>query len=147
MGGGSAVRLRLLAKESLKVSDAVSESPNVLQPSAPYERLRPVVAPVMENHPKIQLFFSSNRQCNLMDFCHLTSFVHDDSAIYYYRICITSLYILTPDCYLQRFKESSNFRRGFYTVLCGRGNGGRAWKVNLIHPDAYEIGFIWSPTA
>jgi len=88
---------------------------------------------------------------SLMDFCHLTSFVHDDSAIYYYyyRICITSLgiYLDTSDYYLQGFKESFNFRRDFYTVLCGRGNGGRAWKVNLIHPDAYEIGFIWSPTA
>ena len=54
------------------------------------------------------------------------------------------IYPDTWDYYIQGFKESSNFRRGFYTVLCGRGNG---WKVNVIHPDAYEIGFIWSPTA
>ena len=52
------------------------------------------------------------------------------------------IYPDTWDYYLQGFKESSNFRRGFYTVLCGR-----AWKVNVIHPDAYGIGFIWSPTA
>ena len=71
------------------------------------------------------------------------SFFQNDSAIFnYYRICITSLYILTPEIII--FRDSKNFRRGFYTVLCGRGNG---WKVNVIHPDAYEIGFIWSPTA
>lgn len=44
---------------------------------------------------------------SLMDFCHLTSFVHDDSAIYYYyRICITSLYILTPEIII--FSDSKN---------------------------------------
>ena len=45
---------------------------------------------------------------SLMDFCHLTSFVHDDSAIYYYyyRICITSLYILTTEIII--FRDSKN---------------------------------------
>ena len=53
-----------------KVLDAVSESPNVLQPSAPYERSKPVVALVKENHPKIQLFFLVKSPMSLMDFCH-----------------------------------------------------------------------------
>ena len=81
-----------------------------------------------------------------MDFCHLTSFVHDDSAIYYYyRICITSLYILTPEIIIFRDSKNPLIFAAVSTLYCAGAAMG--WKVNVIHPDAYEIGFIWSPTA